>query len=89
MCQFKSDDYIYYARMLGFREESKELLTEIKNHSSIPLISKLADARNILTEQGLTMLESDIQAAHIYDTLVTEKYHAATTSEYSREIVRV
>ena len=28
---FKADDFIYYARMLGFREESKDLLTEIKN----------------------------------------------------------
>ena len=89
MEMFKADDFIYYARMLGFREESKDLLTEIKNHSSIPLISKLADAKNILNEHGMTMLESDVQAAHIYDTLVTEKYHAATVSEFSREIVRI
>ncbi len=89
MDQFKADDYIYYARMLGFREESKDLLTEIKNHSTIPLLSKLADAKNHLDDRGMTMLEGDIQAAHIYDTLVTEKFHAATISEYSREIVRV
>ena len=89
MDMFKEDDYIYYARMLGFREESKELLSEIKNASSIPLISKLADAKNILSENALVMLEGDIQAAHIYDTLVTEKFHSATVSEYSREIVRI
>ena len=86
---FINDDYIYYARMLGFREESKDLLTEIKNHSKIPLISKLADAKNILSENALVMLEGDVQSAHIYDTLVTEKFHAATVSEFSREIVRV
>ncbi len=89
MNMFIEDDYVYYARMLGFREESKELLTEIKNHSDIPLISKLADAKNILGEHALTMLEGDIQSAHIYDTLVTEKFHSATVSEFSREIVRV
>jgi predicted nucleotidyltransferase len=89
MNMFIEDDYVYYARMLGFREESKELLTEIKNHSDIPLISKLADAKNILGEHALTMLEGDIQSAHIYDTLVTEKFHSATISEFSREIVRV
>ena len=86
---FIEDDYVYYARMLGFREESKELLTEIKNHSDIPFISKLADAKNILGEHALTMLEGDVQSAHIYDTLVTEKFHSATVSEFSRESVRV
>ena len=89
MEQFKNDDFIYYARMLGFREDSRELLTEIKNRSEIPLLSKLADAKNLLGENGMKMLESDIQAAHIYDTLVTEKFHSATVSEYSREIVRI
>ena len=89
MEQFIKDDFIFYARILGFREESKELLTEIKNHSSIPMISKLADSKNYLSDTGLKMLESDIQAAHIYDTLVTEKFHSATVNEFSREIVRI
>ena len=49
----------------------------------------IADAKNILGENALVMLEGDIQSAHIYDTLVTEKFHSATVSEFSREIVRV
>lgn len=83
------NDYIVYARMLGFREDAKELLGAIKKNSEIPLISKLADARNVLDSVGMDMLESDIQAAHIYDTIVTNKFQASTVSEFQREIIKI
>lgn len=85
--KFVSNDYVFYARTLGFKKSSSELLTEIKYNSRIPMISKLADARDELTTLGMEMLESDIQAAHIYDTVVTDKFHASTVSEFSREMV--
>lgn len=87
MKKYKENGYIFYARMLGFKKSSSALLTRIKETSSLPLISKLADARNLLTPLGMEMLETDIQAAHIYDTIVTEKYHAATVSEFSHEMI--
>lgn len=87
MKKYKENGYIFYARMLGFKKSSSALLTRIKETSSLPLITKLADARNLLTPLGMEMLETDIQAAHIYDTIVTEKYHAATVSEFSHEMI--
>ncbi|MCR5846838.1 MAG: nucleotidyltransferase [Lachnospiraceae bacterium] len=87
MQKYKEEGYIFYARMLGFKKDSNELLSAIKQNSCIPLISKLADARNQLTPIGMEMLETDIQAAHIYDTIVSEKFGIPTVSEFSREIV--
>ena len=58
-----------------------------KSEASIPIISKLADARHQLSPIGMEMLETDIQAAHIYDTIVSEKFKIPTVSEFSREIV--
>ena len=87
MQKYKSEGYIFYARMLGFKKDSNELLSAIKQNASIPVISKLADARNQLTPIGMEMLETDIQAAHIYDTIVSEKFNIPTVSEFSREIV--
>ena len=87
MQKYKSEGYIFYARMLGFKKDSNELLSAIKQNASIPIISKLADARNQLTPIGMEMLETDIQAAHIYDTIVSEKFNIPTVSEFSREIV--
>jgi len=82
-------DYIFYARMLGLRKSANELTSTIKKVSKIPMISKLADAREFLTSTGMEMLECDIQASHIYDSLVTEKFGNKPISEFSREIVIV
>ena len=87
MARYKEEGYIFYARMLGFRKSSDELMSALKKNSSIPVISKLADARHQLNPTGMDMLECDIQAAHIYDTIISEKFQAPTVSEFSREIV--
>ncbi len=87
MKKYKEEGYIFYARMLGFKKSSNELLSALKSEASIPIISKLADARHQLSPIGMEMLETDIQAAHIYDTIVSEKFKIPTVSEFSREIV--
>lgn len=78
---------IYYARILGFKRSSAPLLGILKNNSSIPLISKLADASTHLSPEGLSMLEKDIQAAHIYDSIVSSKFHIPFVNEYSKQLV--
>ena len=87
MKKYKEEGYIFYARMLGFKKSSNELLSALKSKATIPVISKLADARHQLSPVGMEMLETDIQAAHIYDTIVSEKFGTPTVSEFSREIV--
>lgn len=77
----------YYARILGFKKSSAELLRAIKHNSSIPLISKLADAGNILTPIGLSMLEQDIFASDLYHSIVTEKFQTPLMNEYTKSIV--
>ena len=54
-----------YARILGFRKESRELLALVKQKTAIPLITKTADAPRILTGTALDMFSQDIYASHI------------------------
>ncbi len=83
---------IFYARMLGFRENASPLLTAIKKNSSVPLLSKLADAENQLAPTGLSMLEKDIYASHIYQSVVRYKFPDGDSSpeinEYRKPIVK-
>lgn len=85
--EYTGQDFIFYARILGFRKSSAPLLAAIKANASIPLISKLADARFSLNAAGLSMLEKDIQASHIYSSAVSAKFGHPFANEYARPLV--
>lgn len=90
MDAYCSQDYVYYARMLGFRKEASKLLNAIKTGSSIPLISKLADATACIeTEDGIKMLKCDIQASHLYSMVVQHKFNRDFCNEYTEPIIIV
>ena len=78
-----------YARVLGFRKDSAPLLSEIKQKSSIPLITKLADAGKLLTPQAYRLLELDMKAAHVYDSVVLQKTGRKTPHEMQKQIEMV
>lgn len=85
---FCKDDYIYYAKMLGFKKEAEPLLSAVKEHSEIPLLSKLADANDIITRNnGRRMFAADMRAAHIYSLLVQQKFGGSIQNEYRRQII--
>ena len=77
-----------YARILGFRKGSEQLLSIIGKNSTIPLISKLADARNILDDKSMMSLGKDIEAAHIFDFVSACKYqNKDKQNEFTRKMI--
>ncbi len=80
---------IPYSRILGFKKESTNLLNEIKKASELHLIAKLADAKNYLTDDALTMLEKDIYAADIYHAVMSNKFNLSMPNEYTIPIIKI
>lgn len=97
--QGKNLDYIPYLRILGFRRASSPLLGSIKKEASVPLISKLANASDLLLPHAMWMLEKDIFASDLYEQIVSHKYNTVFSSsakkstiprsEYTHEIVLI
>lgn len=87
MEHYKAMDYVPYARVLGLRKDAVALLSAIKKHASIPLITKLADAENILGTDALEMLRRDIQISHIYNGVEATKCGGEIRNEYRMPIV--
>ena len=69
MKKIKEENYPVYLRPLGFRRNSADLFTKIKEKASLPLVSKLADSGNILDEKALFLLNADIAASRLYGTI--------------------
>lgn len=92
LLKYIDHDTTPYARMLGFRGEARELLSAIKKNSTIPLLSKLADGKSVLSKDlsnpyAIQMLREEINVSHIYNTLVYHKFHYKMKSEFEQPIV--
>ncbi|MCR5790188.1 MAG: nucleotidyltransferase family protein [Lachnospiraceae bacterium] len=89
--QYIADDYHYYVRILGFRDEKRimPLTHALKQSSELPLITKLADAdKQIASEAGRRMLYENIQASDLYEKTACKKYRQLFRSEYVKNIVK-
>jgi predicted nucleotidyltransferase len=83
----KTPAEIPYARVLGFRREATPLLSLLKKESSIPLLSKLADAGPLLSPYGQELLEETTRASNIYESILTKKTGQPFRHEYQKPIV--
>lgn len=75
-----------YARIIGFRKDSSELLSILKQKTAIPLITKLSSVS--LGEKENAFLQQDIFASDLYESVVTDKFKTSFINEYKKEIVR-
>ncbi len=88
LTQLTAEEAPCYIRILGFRKESASILSEIKTHTEIPLLTKLT-AGKMLSPLGQQMLKTDIFAADLYESVITEKFDTPFQNEYEQQIVRV
>lgn len=79
-----SRESIRSVKVLGFRKESADLLTEIKKTSEVRLITKLADA---VREGADKMLLQNIDADRMYRMVAMNKFGVDLKNPFSEEIV--
>jgi predicted nucleotidyltransferase len=75
----KSGCEIPYLRVLGFKKGSEALLTAIKKEAAAPLITKAADASEILSD--------DMRCADLYRTVVQMRSGISLPNEYTQGLV--
>jgi hypothetical protein len=79
--------YAPYIRLLGFKNASSGLLSEMKRESSIPIISKSADANTQLDYETNKFFEKDVFASNLYYQHVARKSCTKPKNEYTNQII--
>lgn len=82
----RQSGYAPYARILGFRKEAGPLLSLLKKQTEIPLITKTANAPQILTGEALKLFKQDVFASHVRQSMETAKYGQTGRNEFSQPI---
>lgn len=83
----KSLDYIPYLRLLGFRQSARPLLKIIEKQADVPLLTKPAAAKTILSEKAFQFYEKDLFSSNLYYGLQAQKERREVKNEYRKSLV--
>lgn len=83
----ETPENIPFAKVLGFRKESAQLLKEIKKRSSIPLVTKVSDAAKFLAEPDKKLLYETVFASNVYESILCQKTAKPFQHEFEKQLV--
>lgn len=94
LLHIRQEDYTHfpfpsYLRVLGFRKEAAPLLTAMKAHSSLPILTSVSSAHILLTEKAQQLLSLDLRAADLYRLVLTSKGDSSLKNDYHQQILRL
>lgn len=89
MHAYKANGTVFYARVLGFHDDGKGLMKALTSNSSIPLITRVSDGRELSSDAGRKQFESDLLASHIYESIVADKFKSPMRNEFTRQVISV
>lgn len=78
-----------YARLLGFRKGSSTLLKTVRKQGAIPIITKVADYKQLLDKKQCMLFEKDLFATHLYNQVVASRSKHVIPSEFIQGPIRV
>ena len=84
---FKSQNSAPWIRILGFRKEAAPLLSAMKQNASVPIITKLASADSILSDQAQELFQKHLNTAELYRLLVQLKTGKKAKTEYQHSVI--
>lgn len=84
---FKSCGSAPWLRILGFRKDAAPLLSELKQHANVPIITKIAAAESLLTEPAAGLFQKQLTTAELYRMLVELKSGKKMKNEFQRSVI--
>lgn len=83
----KEQDCLSYLRLLGFRRHAASILHDMKTVSSVPVINKIAAAKEILNNAQYSRFEKELHIHTLYKQIFAEKYGIAMPCDHRQSII--
>lgn len=84
---YKQLEFVPYLRLLGFKKEATEVLSSIKENTTIPIISKVANASELLDKEAYALFEKDLFAAELYNQFMYTKNNISIQNDYVHPLI--
>ena len=84
--RLKDLDYAAYVRILGFQKNSV-LPKLLKEHSSLPVLTKMANYKRIASGFTLNLIENQMFADDLYRQAYFNQYGQCIPSEYKHSVI--
>ena len=78
-----------YGRLLAMKKSSSPVIKYMKTTTQLPIITKPADAKKLLSKEALTMFQEDVFAADLYSRMLSFKFQTKFLHDLQRTIVLV
>ena len=85
---FLNDQVHYYAHLLGFRKDQKQILSVIKKESDLLLFTRTADEKK-LSKAGKAMRRQDVFASNLYQALISGQYHTPFENDLKKSVLKI
>lgn len=86
---FKENHSAPWLRILGFRKDAGPLLSELKKKATAPIIAKVANANELLSDNQLVLFEKQLKTAELYRLLSQLKSGGIQKNEFTNSIIIV
>ncbi len=81
-------NYAPYIKVLGFNKRSSDILTGIKNHCSLPLLTRNSSANSLIhTSEAARLYELDIFASEVYRSIYNLHGKESMSHEFRTPII--
>lgn len=85
----KGIGYAPYIRVLGFRKDSTELLAEMHETATVPIVTKVSEANNILDYSTYQIFERDVLASNLFYQRAAHKSKTKPVNEFTHQMVMI
>ena len=84
-CGICAKDLVPYLRILGFSDNGRPLLKQIKKNGAVPLITSPQNVKGLLSPEAMHLLDKDTFASDVYRMMLSNKTGQFFPNEYTRK----